>query len=96
MTVQEARKFLEIIATNLLGDSVSEKNEKLRELMLKEYDAINVAIEVLEKQIPKKPIDVITSDNEFICMICPCCQEVAVEFNDAYCKRCGQKIDWGE
>lgn len=49
MTVQEARKFLEIIATNLLGDSVSEKNEKLRELMLKEYDAINVAIEVLEK-----------------------------------------------
>lgn len=55
MTVQEARKFLEIIATNLLGDSVSEKNEKLRELMLKEYDAINVAIEVLEKQIPKKP-----------------------------------------
>ena len=55
-----------------------------------------MAIEALEKQIPKKPIDAITSDNEFICMICPCCQEVAVEFNDAYCKHCGQKLDWGE
>ena len=62
----------------------------------KAHEAFEMAIKALEKQIPKKPIDAITSDNEFICMICPCCQEVAVEFNDAYCKRCGQKLDWGE
>lgn len=55
-----------------------------------------IAIGAIKKQIPKKPIGVITEDNEFICMICPSCQQVAVEFNDTYCSVCGQKIDWSE
>lgn len=56
----------------------------------------DMAIEALEKQIPKKPVDVITKDNEFICMICPACEQVAVEFNDKFCRLCGQALDWTE
>ena len=54
------------------------------------------AIEAMEKQIPKKPIDLITDENEFICIICPSCQEIAVEITDKYCRKCGQAIDWSE
>lgn len=54
----------------------------------------DMAIESLEKQIPKQPKDVVTGDNEFICMICPACEQVAVEFNDKFCRLCGQAIDW--
>lgn len=56
----------------------------------------DMCIESLEKQIPKKPMEVITEDNEFICMICPSCQEIAVEFNDRFCKHCGQALDWSD
>ena len=53
--------------------------------------------QALEKQIAKKPLPIITDDNEFICVICPTCQQIAVEVDDAYCRKCGQKIllDWG-
>ncbi len=86
MDVQEAIEHLKEITgwANFWGGCYNDK-----------LVAIDTAIEALEKQIPKKPMDAITSDNEFICMICSCCQ-VAVEFNDVYCKRCGQKLDWGE
>ena len=59
-------------------------------------EIMNITIEALEKQIRKKPLDIITSDNEFICMICPSCQKIAVEFNDKYCRCCGQALDWSE
>ena len=53
-----------------------------------------VTVEALKKQLAKKPLDIITDDNEFICMICPSCQQIAVEFDDRYCRRCGQALDW--
>lgn len=59
-------------------------------------EALDMAIADMEKQIPKKPLDIVTEDNEFICMICPSCQEIAVEFDDKYCRRCGQALDWSE
>ena len=64
----------------------------------KEYviNVIDMAIADMEKQIPKKPLEIVTEDNEFICMICPSCQEIAVEFDDKYCRRCGQALDWSE
>lgn len=61
-----------------------------------EGKALEMAIADMEKQIPKKPLDIVTEDNEFICMICPSCQEIAVEFDDKYCRRCGQALDWSE
>lgn len=58
--------------------------------------AVEIAIQALEKQIPQEPMPVISDDNEFICMICPSCQKVAVERNDNFCRICGQAIDWGK
>ena len=59
--------------------------------------AIDLAIEVIEKQIPKKPIIRETEDHfgyvKYI--LCPNCKEV--EFgheHPCFCKLCGQAIDW--
>ena len=55
--------------------------------------AMNMGAEALRKQIPKKPIPIITDDNEYICTICPTCQQRDVE-NFNYCPICGQAISW--
>lgn len=65
------------------------KIEKQKEVMM-------VTVEALEKQIPTKPMPIITDLNEYICTICSCCQKVSVDINDKYCRHCGQKLDWGE
>ena len=57
-------------------------------------EIMQVTIDALEKQIPKKPLPIITDDNEYICSICPICQQRAVEVTDLYCMVCGQKLDW--
>lgn len=54
--------------------------------------AFETAIEVLEKQIPKKPKEIITSDNEYICSLCPICNSDLHE--EKYCAKCGQAISW--
>jgi hypothetical protein len=58
--------------------------------------AFAVALEALEKQIPKEPYIIVTSDNEYVCTICSECQKVSVEANDTFCRNCGQALDWGE
>ena len=55
-------------------------------------DAINMAIDALEKQIPKKPYDIVC---------CPLCKiEVELQPIDTeqvtYCLHCGQAIDWSD
>lgn len=63
-------------------------------------DAIDVAIQALEKQIPKRPIEHFTGD-EWICE-CPVCKGVTDTPNDVevescqYCAWCGQRLDWSE
>ena len=57
-----------------------------------DLEAINKAIEALEKQIPKKPYDT---------MYCPLCKiEVELQPIDTeqvtYCLHCGQAIDWSD
>ena len=53
------------------------------------HPAYDVAIEALEKQIPKKPID-----EYHRTAYCPACGNLII---DAYCcPECGQKIDWSE
>ena len=57
-----------------------------------DLEAINKAIEALEKQIPKKPYDIVH---------CPLCKiEVELQPIDTeqitYCLHCGQAIDWSE
>ena len=55
--------------------------------------AIDVAIEALEKQIPKK---VIPFENNPYLDACPCCGRIKSIYGDRYCSYCGQRIDWSE
>ena len=57
--------------------------------------AVNKAIEALEKQIPKKPINWCGK-----MLICPNCARAEyikkIDMLDTYCGFCGQSIDWSE
>lgn len=70
----------------------------------KRAEAIDEAINALEKQIPKKPImmpyyeDI---EEEYLC--CPTCGEILtdripMDNKDFYfhCLNCGQKLDWSD
>lgn len=70
----------------------------------KRAEALDVAIQALEKQIPKKPImkqyfeDL---EDEYLC--CPTCGEILTDRIPAdnktfyfYCMNCGQKFDWSD
>ena len=66
-------------------------------------NAYEMAIQALEKQIPKKPIyegDGYAPDESFVFdeWLCPCCcKRYEVDYDDYdYCPTCGQKIDWGD
>ena len=69
-----------------------------------DYKANEMAIQALEKQIPKKPImkqyfeDL---EDEYLC--CPTCGEILTERIPAdnktfyfHCMNCGQKFDWSD
>lgn len=66
-------------------------------------EALDTAIEVLEKQLPKKPNfegDGYAPDGTFVydTWICPSCEGYyEVDYDDyVYCPKCGQKLDWSE
>ena len=54
-------------------------------------EARDMAIQALEKQIPKKP----KTDDRYVMYICPRCNEF-IKINKNYCMNCGQKLDWSE
>lgn len=55
-------------------------------------EAKNIAVQALEKQIPKKPD--FTEDKEFA--LCPCCNGKGLFNKRKYCDNCGQKLDWSD
>lgn len=59
-----------------------------------EMDAFGMAIEALEKQIPKKPIP--KEEYGIRTQNCPCCNDNfnVNEFDMPYCSLCGQKLKW--
>ena len=70
----------------------------------KRAEALDIAIQALEKQIPKKPImkqyfeDL---EDEYLC--CPTCGEILTDRIPAdnktfyfHCMNCGQKLDWSD
>ena len=88
MTEREAITELKRKAyrTTCYGNKVLEHEENL------------VAIEALEKQIPKKPIK---SENQVVRYVntyyCPICELGITGTNIAkWCYHCGQKIDWSD
>lgn len=68
----------------------------------KRAEAIDMAINALEKQIPKSWIRNEYFDGEYT-WECPCCKEEYVlieggvlENGYSYCPSCGQKLDWSD
>ena len=58
------------------------------------YEAMELAVEVLEKQVPKKPKrNIPVFGHSYECAYCG--NELEVNsFNGQYCHWCGQKLDW--
>lgn len=54
-------------------------------------EALDIAIEALEKQLPKKPV--LKRKAYGGIMVCPICE---VSDYGKYCRHCGQKIKWSE
>ena len=54
-------------------------------------EALTIAINTLEKQIPKKP----KTDDRYVMYICPCCNDF-VKVSHNCCQNCGQAIDWSD
>ena len=63
------------------------KIKALYNIPLKNMEMI---VQALEKQIPKKPD--FTEDKEFA--LCPCCNGKGLLNKQKYCDNCGQKLDW--
>lgn len=78
MTIEEAMTVEE--ALNIL-DTIPTISEQV--------DALEMAIEALEKQMPKKPIE---KDTEKPCLFCPNCG-VELWVKSHHCK-CGQALDF--
>ena len=54
-------------------------------------EALTMAINALEKQIPKKP----KTDDRYVMYICPCCNDF-IKVSHNCCQNCGQKFDWSD
>ena len=57
---------------------------------IKITESLEMAIEILEKQIPK---DVINKQTNYI-KYCPVCESALLRESDKYCSDCGQKLNW--
>lgn len=93
MTPKEAIEYLNIMKLSTEDDSVGEIKKEV----------CDIAIEALEKQIPKKPINVQdcyipeTYDYDYSVANCPNCRG-AFSFDEyhrpLYCDKCGQKLSF--
>jgi len=85
-------------AIDYLRDPICEGLSTKEKLKLHE-EAVVMAVEALEKQIPKEPVykkDDIYVKNQFVELPhCPACNW-EVPTGDMHCFMCGQAIDWGE
>lgn len=59
----------------------------------REYCEVALALNALEKQIPKKP-NSIYLDNKLICGECIICGNRIAKVK--YCPSCGQAVDWSD
>ena len=99
MTYEEAISILTKDRALCLFNPLTGDGGPLNEDCRMSAEAMNLAIEALEKQIPKKPIIRKTEDyfGYVKYILCPSCEKVEFGFNQpCFCERCGQAIDWGE
>ena len=102
MDINEAKEILkERIA--LIKDNYPEMTDY--------REALELAVEALEKQIPKKPTEhidkriVFNADSEcagidkHLIFLCPICKDWVGTYGEdvfTFCSECGQAIDWSE
>lgn len=102
MTESEAIKICNtiVLASSLSSPHGIPLNTTKEELI----EAMKIAIQALEKQIPKKPIRHTAWEN-FKCPVCGSAEIVQydTEYREydkdckfEYCSDCGQKLDWGD
>lgn len=92
MTYEEAHKFLEIKQRE-----VTIKRHLYNEQAIEINEINGLAIEALEKQIPKKPVtekDKVISG--IVCGRCPECYSAVYSTTNLYCHKCGQALDWSD
>ena len=85
MTPKEAIEYLNIMKLSTEDDSVDEIKKEV----------CDIAIEALEKQISKKPLNQ-SEEYDRTYGNCPCCGEMVVDYPDDFrvCSNCGQRLDW--
>ena len=94
MTIEEARKVLdgELLVLTLENNVASEAQKKR---LSEKFAALNVALEAIDKQIPKQPIE----KSPWV-YHCPNCDSQKIEdvFIERfrYCRDCGQALDWSD
>lgn len=55
----------------------------------------SLAIQALEKQIPKKPLYIENLGCTAL-WLCPVCERRIIRSDLVYCHQCGQKLDWSD
>jgi len=96
MTAEEARTIIRWCA--VLGcEHCNKPCDKSSDKRYVDFcSAIKIAKEALEKQIPKKPLNVGYINFEVVAD-CPNCKHVITDINSPCgCKHCLQAIDWSE
>ena len=102
MTIEEAKKQLrELILDRedrerILDTENLKVSDSIKEIYRKDIEALKKALELFEKQIPKKP----TEYDSVPHARCPqCTRGVRVYCDSAkvpFCQWCGQALDWSE
>ena len=91
MTNGEARAVLsEMLISKTYEDEV-QKSKKVQKVINEQCQALNIAIEAIEKQIPKKTLP---EKRYYGHGRCPSCNAVFTDKTTNYCGNCGQAIDW--
>lgn len=55
-----------------------------------------IALEALEKQIPRSPVEQQINPRGELIGLCPNCKEWWINKYYHFCPNCGQKLDWSE
>lgn len=92
-----AKKAIEQL-NSLMNDRESHVHrDDFDEVFLQDIEALKVGISALEKQMPKKVLNLmLNSDGKTTKVfkgICPYCKCIV---NNEYCSRCGQALDWSD
>ena len=94
MTKDQAIKLLRKDTSISEIHKLRDKGLSHTEVTDKIQEAMDMGIEAIEKQIPKKVISASNDEDDFDYGMCPTCNQKMV-WGD-YCTFCGQRIDWSE